>query len=341
MLNNSMKTEIVKEEKIEDVIEELKQNRCVIIPTETVYGIGGNALSKEAVENIFKVKERAKTNPLNVLISDFEMVNLLANGYNEIEEKIMKNFWPGPLTVILDKKEEVPEVVTGGIKTIGVRMPDCDVTREIIRKAKMPLAAPSANLSGKPSGTQVTDIQKEFNGKIKYIVDNGPSKLGIESTVVKVIDNKVCILRPGFITKEDFEAISIEAYYDENIFKKVEKNANVLSEGMKNKHYVPEIKCYLVENVQKAIDKIEKENKKVIAISTTENKEKYNLKNVIEIIDMGSYDNPLEVGKNIFHILRELQNKKADYVIIDKIKEEGAGVAVINRVLRACEYDII
>lgn len=339
-----MKTEIVKEESIEEVIEELKQNRCVIIPTETVYGIGGNALSKEAVENIFAIKERARTNPLNVLIADFEMVNMLATGYNSVEEKIMKKFWPGPLTIILDKKEEVPDIVTGGNKTIGVRIPDCDVTRNIIRKANMPLACPSANLSGKPSGTKVTDIQNEFNEKVRYIVDNGESKLGIESTVVKVIDNKACILRPGFVTKEDFESIGVNAYYDPNIFKKVEKGAKVLSEGMKNKHYVPEIDCYLVKEnvVEKILNNADNnKDKKIIVISCTENKSKYIRQNIVEVIDMGSKANVLEIGKNFFGILRSLENKKADYVLIEEVEETGAGLAIMNRILRACEYKII
>ena len=339
-----MKTEIVKEESIEEVIEELKQNRCVIIPTETVYGIGANALSKDAVENIFTIKERVRTNPLNVLISDLDMVNMLAKGYSSVEEKIMKKFWPGPLTIILDKKDEVPNILTGGNKTIGIRIPDSNITRNIIRKANMPLACPSANLSGKPSITKVTDILNEFNCKVKYIVDGGNSKLGIESTVVKVIDNKVCILRPGFVTKEDFETIGVTAYYDSNIFKKVEKNEKVLSEGMKNKHYVPEIDCYLVKEnvVEKILENLDNnKDKKIIVISSSENKYKYTRSNIVEVIDMGSKENVLEIGKNIFGILSSLDNKKADYVLIEGILEKGAGLAIMNRILRACEYKII
>lgn len=344
-----MDTKIIKklDKEIDEVIEELKQNRCVILPTETVYGIGGNALSIPAVENIFILKERARTNPLNVLVSDFSMVECVAKNITAEEEKIMNAFWPGPLTIILPKKETVPSIVTAGGEYIGVRIPNCEKTRTIIRKANIPLACPSANISGKPSGTMVEDIQKEFDGKVKYIVDDGISSLGIESTVLRVINKEAVILRPGFVTKEDIEKLGIKARYDKNIFKKVEKNEKVLSEGMKNKHYVPSIKCILAKkdnrNIQDVIlDKVEKEkDKKIIIISCKENIEKYKKENIVEVINMGSENNITEIGKNIFHILRSLEFKNADLVIIEGIKEEDNTIAIINRLVRACEYNVI
>lgn len=185
--------------------EIIKNGGIVVFPTETVYGIGTNGLDKEAVERLYRIKERPLNKPISLLVSDFEMIEKVAKNISEIEYKIMKKFFPGPLTIILNKKDIVPDNVTSGGSTVGIRMPDEEITRKLIEYAGIPIAAPSANISGKPSGIVVQDIIKEFGDKVDYYIDGGKSKLGIGSTIVKVENNNIKILREGSISKEKIE----------------------------------------------------------------------------------------------------------------------------------------
>ena len=185
--------------------EIIKNGGIVVFPTETVYGIGTNGLDKEAVERLYKIKERPLNKPISLLVSDFEMVEKVVKDISEIEYKIMKEFFPGPLTIILNKKDIVPEIVTSGGITVGIRMPDEETTRKLIKYAGVPIAAPSANISGKPSKIDVQDIIKEFGDKVDYYIDGGKSKIGIGSTIVKVEKNAIKILREGSISKEEIE----------------------------------------------------------------------------------------------------------------------------------------
>lgn len=183
----------------------IKNGGIVVFPTETVYGIGTNVLDKEAVERLYKVKERPLSKPISLLVSDFEMIERVAKNISEIEYKIMKKFFPGPLTIILNKKDIVPDIVTSGGSTVGIRMPDEEITRKLIEYAGVPIAAPSANISGKLSEIDVQDIIKEFGGSVDYFIDGGKSKIGIGSTIVKVENNTIKILREGSISKKEIE----------------------------------------------------------------------------------------------------------------------------------------
>lgn len=176
--------------------EIISRGGLVLFPTETVYGIGANALNDDAVKNIFKAKGRAQDNPLILHISDMEMLKDIAVNISELEYKLMDAFWPGPFTIILEKKEGIANVATCNGNTVGVRMPSNKIAYELIKKAKCPIAAPSANVSGRPSGTNIEDIYAELNDKVDYIIDNGECEIGIESTVVRVVDGEVKILRP-------------------------------------------------------------------------------------------------------------------------------------------------
>ena len=192
---------------IEEASELIKQGKIVIFPTETVYGIGTNGLNGNAVKRLYEVKQRPLNKPISLLISNMEMVDLIAKDITETEYKIMKNFFPGPLTIILKKKDIVPDIVTAGQDTVGVRMPRGEVARKLVELAGVPIAAPSANISGEPSGTNLQEIMKHFDGKVDYCIDGGNSELGLASTIVKVIDGEPIILRQGSITLEQINKI--------------------------------------------------------------------------------------------------------------------------------------
>ena len=185
--------------------EIIKNGGIVVFPTETVYGIGTNGLYKEAVQRLYKIKERPLNKPISLLVSDYEMIEKVVKDINELEYKIMKKFFPGPLTIILNKKDIVPDIVTSGGSTVGIRMPEEEITRKLIEYAGVPIAAPSANISGKPSGIDLQEIIKEFGDKVYCYIDGGKSKIGIGSTIVKVENNTIKILREGSISKKEIE----------------------------------------------------------------------------------------------------------------------------------------
>lgn len=343
-----MKAKVVTGEQIEDVVNCIKAGDIAVIPTETVYGIAADCLNERAVNKIFKVKERAKDNPINILISDIYMLDSVAKPLSDIEMTLINAFWPGAFTIILDKTDNVPDIVTAGRKTIGVRMPDHELAKSIIRKVGVPLAVPSANISGKPSGTSVEDIKKELEDSIQYIVDDGECSVGLESTVVKVIKNEVVILRPGNVTLEEIQAIGLKAKYDENIFKEPENIETELSPSLKYRHYAPATKCILIDPKDKEDEYIKAleviqgiKEKKILVICKRENVRKYNESNVVAAIDMGSREDYAQISKNIFHLLRKVDKYNVDLVIIEGVKSEGVGVAIMNRLIRACAYNVI
>lgn len=331
--------EEVKYEKLEEVGKELKNGKLVVFPTETVYGLGANALLEEAVSGIFTAKGRASDNPLIAHISSLDMLDKLVTAVSSIEKLLMDKFWPGPLTIVLPKKEEVPYNVTAGLETVGVRMPSNKIAQKLIEYAGIPVAAPSANISGKPSGTNIEDIKEELWGRVDYVIDTGMTDIGVESTVVQVIDDCINILRPGKVTAEDLRQVA-KVLVDKHNLEKINKDEKVRSPGMKYKHYAPNTKCVLVysEIEDNMINKINElaENSNVLILCKNENLNKYNSKNKI---GMG---NTLEdISKNIFTLLRKVDSYKVTSVIIEGVEKEGLGLAIMNRLLRACEYNYI
>lgn len=194
--------------KIKEAAEIIKKGGIVIFPTETVYGIGANGLDEKAVKKLYDIKQRPLNKPISLLVSDINMVNEIAQDITELEYKLMENFFPGPLTIVLKKKDIVSDIVTAGQETVGIRMPSGEIARKLIEYAKVPIATPSANISGKSSGTNLDEIMEDFEGKVDYFIDGGDSKLGIASTIVKVVDGIPYILRQGTITKEQIEEIA-------------------------------------------------------------------------------------------------------------------------------------
>ncbi len=328
-------------EKIKEASDVIKEGGTVLFPTETVYGIGANALDENAVNKIFIAKGRASDNPLIVHISNIKMLDSLVVSVGKIEQKLIDNFWPGPLTIIFDKKEVVPNNVTANLDTVGIRFPSNKLANKLIEYANLPIAAPSANISGRPSGTKIEDIIKELDGKVDYIIDGGMTDIGVESTVVRVIDNKVHILRPGKVTKEDIEALDLDVVIEKHIMEEVKKEEKVMSPGIKYRHYSPTTKCVLVysKDNQKLVDKInelEKENENTLVLGTTKNLEKYNSK--IKL-DMG--DSLEEISHNIFTLLRKVDSYNVKLVIIEGVPKEGLGLAIMNRLIRACSHNYI
>lgn len=195
---------VIKDDELDEVVDIIKRDGIVVFPTETVYGIGGNALSENVIKNIYNIKERPQEKALNILVKNKEEIKKYAYISSELEEEIIDKFMPGPITIILKKrKSQIPDLLTGNNDTIGIRIPDNDIVKKILEKCNLPIAAPSANISGKPSSIRLEDIKPDFDGKVDAFIDGGVCKQNISSTIVKVIDGKVKILREGIISIKD------------------------------------------------------------------------------------------------------------------------------------------
>lgn len=197
---------------LKKIANEIKNNKVVIFPTETVYGIGANGLAAEAIKKLFIAKKRPENKPINLLISNIDMIENVAKDLTPLDYALIKEFFPGPLTLILKKKNNVPNILTANGDTVGVRMPANEIALKLIEYANIPIATSSSNISGNETGSNIDNIFDDFNGRVDYIIDDGPSKLGVASTIVKVVDNKPIILREGSITKEQIETVYNNLY---------------------------------------------------------------------------------------------------------------------------------
>ena len=319
-----------------DAANFIKEGKLVLFPTETVYGIGADGLNEEAVKKIFIAKGRAQDNPLILHVSSVKMIEKIAKNITPLEYKLIDNFFPGPLTIILNKKDIVPKNVSANLDTVGVRMPENIIAHDLIELSNTPIAAPSANISGRPSGTNIQDIFEELNNRVDYIIDGGETNIGLESTVIRVIDNKIHILRPGKITYNNLIKYG-EVIIDTHVLSNIKKNETVTSPGMKYKHYAPNTKCILIysknkEKMLKEMKKLESSNTLVIT----------NEKNVKYFKTAISYGKTLEdISHNIFKILRKIDKQNKDLIIIEGVKTEGLGLAIMNRLIRACSHNYI
>lgn len=294
----------------------IKKGGLVAFPTETVYGLGADALNEEAVNKIFKAKGRPMDNPIIVHVCNFDQFYEIAE-VNEIAEKLMKVFFPGPLTLVV-KNKKVPKVVTAGLDTVAVRMPNHKVTLKLIELSETPIAAPSANKSGRPSPTKAEHVLEDFKSEIDCVIDAGETKIGLESTVVDTTVYPVEILRPGAINKEEIEK------YVEVVDAK--PSSAPKSPGMKYRHYAPS--CELIVLVGKSFEE------RAYELAKEFEKKGYR----VSIAGMGvGYDlgRTLEdFAKNLFKALRELE-KKSDVIIMQGVEEKGLGKAIMNRLKKA------
>lgn len=314
----------------------IKEGKLVLFPTETVYGIGANGLDDNAIKKIFIAKNRAQDNPLILHISNIKMIDKFTKDVTELEKKLINNFFPGPLTIILKRKDNVPNSVTAGLDTVGIRMPSNKIAKDLIELANTPIAAPSANISGKPSGTNVQDIFEELNNKVDYIIDGGDTSIGLESTVIRVIDNKIHILRPGKITYEDLIKYA-DVIIDKNVLEQINNNEQVLSPGMKYKHYAPNTKCLLIysDNKDKLIKELKKyDNENNLIITNNKNIKLFNN-------SIGYGESLEEISHNIFRLLRKIDNENKKLIIIEGVESEELGLAIMNRLIRACSHNYI
>ena len=251
--------ENINKEEVKSSIKMLKEGKILVVPTDTVYGICSDATNEKAVEKIFRIKNRDKNNPLNILVSSVDMAKKYTKNFNKIAETLANKFWPGALTMVFEKNDLIPKIVTANKETIGVRIPDNEVTLNIINELSLPIACPSANISGRPSGTVVEDIKSDFKDNVDIYIDCGPSKIGIESTIVKINENSVEILRQGKITKEEIKALGLKV--EECKIKKEDKKRDhykiktpsilIYNEDLVRKH--EKIKSFINGNMQRSI----------------------------------------------------------------------------------------
>ena len=316
---------------IEKAAELIKKGKLVAFPTETVYGLGADALNEQAVKAVYEAKGRPQDNPMIVHISDAEQLpELIKDGKDGIGQdaiKLIEAFWPGPLTMIFKKSSAVPDATTGGLDTVAIRMPSSKSALTMIDLAGTPIAAPSANLSGKPSPTNADDVLEDMDGKISAIIMGEESYVGIESTVVDLTGKKPVILRPGLITAEWMSnIIGKKVGYDKHLTKKNEKPK---SPGMKYQHYSPKAQVRLISGDE---DTFKKQAVKLAAAAKAENKK-------TAILNYG--EDSKKAARKLFADLRELDRLEYDIILIHALGEEGFGFSVMNRMLKSAGYDIV
>lgn len=324
---------------ITEVASILKNGGVVAIPTETVYGLAGNALRGECVKKIYEAKGRPSDNPLIVHISDISQWAPLVTHIPESASALAEKFWPGPLTIILPKSDIIPKEISGGLDTVAVRMPSDEIARAIISSCGFPLAAPSANTSGKPSPTCASHVTEDLEGKIDAIVDSGECSVGIESTVITLATDVPRLLRPGGITPEMLTEVLGEIEIDDAVYNKLHEGAEAASPGMKYKHYSPDAKVLIVkgtfDSYKKYIEDTAEEGD--VALCFEEEVKDLNIK----CITYGRKDDPSSQAKNIFDALRRVDEEKASTVYARFPENEGIGLAVFNRLVRAAAFNII
>jgi L-threonylcarbamoyladenylate synthase len=324
---------------LKEAAQFLEDEEVVAFPTETVYGLGANAYSTKAVEKVFKAKGRPSDNPLIIHISEFEDLSEVASVITESAQKLTEAFWPGPLTVVLPKKGPLSPLVTAGLDTVGIRMPDHPVALELIRLVGKPLAAPSANRSGKPSPTQGDHVIEDLGGKIAGLVDAGPTGIGVESTVVDCTTIPVTLLRPGGVTLEQLKEVLGDVRVDPAL---VQADVTPKSPGLKYKHYSPNAPVILVESPEILQEQIQvgHSNGKKVGVLTTEEHLDY-FKDADYVITCGKRSELETVAQNIYGALRQFDDLDVDLILSETFPNKGIGEAIMNRLTKAAGGNII
>lgn len=320
------------------------KGELLAFPTETVYGLGANALNGSACSKIYQVKGRPSDNPLIVHVSDVEMARSLAAEWTDAAAKCAEHFWPGPLTMVMTKKEGLPDEITGGLPTVAIRYPSHPVAQALIAYAGLPIAAPSANVSGRPSPTSASHVWRDLRGKIPLIIDAGPCEVGLESTIIDLSGEKPVILRPGGISREQLEDVLGYVELDVHNDLKAPK-----APGMKYRHYAPRGEmCVVVGSRKNVIDRMGKEIhkaqirlKKVGILCTLESASQMHPLLPDLLFVLGSEARPEEVAVNLFEGLRLCDERHMDVILAEGINDRGIGLAIMNRLIKAAGYKII
>lgn len=324
-----------KNEALEEASELLKSGEVVGIPTETVYGLAANALDEEAVKKIYIAKGRPSDNPLIVHISDISELSPLVKEIPEKVKVMASAFWPGPLTMIMKKSDVIPSVTSGGLSTVAIRMPENEYARAIIKSAGVPLAAPSANLSGSPSPTNAKYVFDDMNGRIPLIIDGGASKIGVESTVITFATEIPTVLRPGGVTVEEIRETIGEIKVADAVLHDLKEGETAASPGMKYKHYAPKANITILKG---SLEKfIEYTSGKDFFALVFEGEEKF-FKNAVTY---GKANDGLSEAGRLFDALRELDEMGAKTVFARCPELTGVGLAVYNRLIRSAGFNII
>lgn len=340
-------TDPLKQEKeIMEAAQLIRSGEVVAFPTETVYGLGANALDSRAVGRIFEAKGRPGDNPLIIHIHDVSEWSRLAENIPKQAYLLADRFWPGPLTMILNKTRLVPMEVTAGLDTVGVRMPAHPVAIKLISLSRVPIAAPSANISGRPSPTLAQHVVEDMDGRIPLILDGGRTDIGVESTVLDLTGSVPLVLRPGGVTVEMLQSIVGQVRIHPNVMKPLREGQRVRSPGMKYTHYAPNAPVTLVRgNLHRQVAYInteackgEREGYRAGILATDQTISHY--QTGIRL-SMGDRRQPAELAGNLFLRLREFDGLNVDFILAEGVDEKGEGLAVMNRIARAAGFHII
>lgn len=331
------------DEQLKEAAQILQKDGTVAFPTETVYGLGANALSEAAVEKIFAAKGRPSDNPLIAHIASEEQVDQLVQNISDEARKLMHVFWPGPLTMIFENKGMVARNVTAGLTTLALRMPSHEIARKIIELSGLPIAAPSANLSGKPSPTEGKHVVEDLSGRVDGIVIAAQSEFGLESTILDMTSTPPMLLRPGSVTIEDIESVIGPIQLDPALEKKLSDHLQPKAPGMKYTHYSPDADVQIVMGQQKkVIDKINEliqlnPDKKIGVMCCDESKAHYT---GASIISLGVKSDLTQIASNLFKTLRAFDELGVDIVFAEGYDTLGMGKAIMNRLNKAAGYHI-
>ncbi|MEM2419385.1 MAG: L-threonylcarbamoyladenylate synthase [Candidatus Bathyarchaeia archaeon] len=325
----------------------IKSGGLVAFPTETVYGLGANALNQKAVKALFKAKRRPLDNPPIVHVGDIQEVYRLVKEVPSEAEKLMDKFWPGPLTLIFKRSEIVPDITVSGLDTIAIRMPRHNVALALIRESGCPIAAPSANLAGRPSPTTAQHVLEDLNGRIDVVLDAGPTSIGVESTVLDLTVDPPQILRPGGVPYEVLKSVLEKVELHPVAVADVKVHVDrARSPGMKHRHYAPKAKVVVVEGGLEAVvkkvaeltDYYRRRKERVGVLATDETVASYKA-DVVK--SLGSRGRLEDAARNLFRLLREFDAEGVDVIIAESVPLKGLGLAVMNRLRRASGYRIV
>lgn len=327
----------------ENAVDTINAGGIVAFPTETVYGLGANGLNPDAVKKIFQAKGRPTDNPLILHIYDIAQLDILTEEIPSLAIECMRRFWPGPLTMVFNKSSIVPDIISGGLETVAIRMPDNPIALELIKKSGSAIAAPSANISGKPSPTSAEHVRSDLSGKIEMIIDGGSTGVGLESTVLDLSTDTPTILRPGGITFEQLSEFIPNLQVDDG---QIAGLKGVKSPGQKYAHYAPsqEMRLFvgeignIVEKINEELNNLINNNLKVGIIATEETKGKYDKGMVLEL---GSRKKKEDIARNLYNIIRMLDESQVDIILAEGIENDNIGMAIMNRLTKASGGRII
>lgn len=324
----------------------IASGELVAFPTETVYGLGGDALDPDAARKIYSAKGRPSDNPLIVHIAEFEDMYRVGKNVPKEAKKLADAFWPGPLTIIVEKNDNVPDATTGGMNTVAVRMPNHPVALSLIRKSGCLIAAPSANTSGRPSPSEAEHVAEDLSGKIAMIIDGGPVSIGIESTIIDLTEDKPMVLRPGYITPDMLSGVlGEEVIIDPGIIA-ADDTTKPKAPGMKYKHYAPKADMIIVDGnreaviatINKKIAEAKANGRKAAVIATEETKAQYNADIILSI---GSREEEDTIAHHLYKILRDCDELNVEAIYSECFSTPRIGQAIMNRLLKAAGHQVI